>query len=244
MDDEARDSDTYPSNTSSLINRRYENMLTITMNLDLQNNNNFDTGISHFDGGDFSELSLSLLNSTQELFMAAIADEMDSLNINSYIRNNRNNLNNERFRTEFNQNITDGIREKIRRVLERFVFNIHFSINLNIEENLRTQNIKILSSLKKQYGNHIRKIRGTKKFLKETNQDVTNNPVCPICLDVLKYQRIWHVSKNCNHIAHPTCLRNYYNYIIESQFKNNEEYNIKCPVCRKIIIDSGDLNIE
>lgn len=198
------------------------NFPTFVMNLELTNMENLNDEIHGFDDNDFSELSVALLNTSQNLILTIIANEFDSLNL----ENDLNNLDNQ---TIISTTLVDGIKTKIRNIFDRFIRSMNFSIESSVPTiSKNTANVKLI---KERYKKSIRKIRGSKKFLRMTNQD--EKQICPICLEQMEFQKTWNIPKGCNHIIHPKCLQDYYHHCY-SRNTNNEalDLEVKCPICR------------
>tara|TARA_Y100000389_G_scaffold205120_1_gene263493 strand:- start:6097 stop:6681 length:585 start_codon:yes stop_codon:yes gene_type:complete len=161
-----------------------------------------------------SPFGLTFMNNSHEMIMSLLGDELD----NYLDGSDQTELSDQDLHREISRRLTNRFKEEVVHSLEMFLE----SINFRVQRSVSTQ----ISCSRRKYFDMVCKMKSSKKNIKNLGLDFENQNdfVCPICLDVLKYNRIWHHPKNCNHVYHPECLKKYVNY--------NDSNSITCPVCR------------
>lgn len=74
-----------------------------------------------------------------------------------------------------------------------------------------------------EYNSSIIRRKGTHAEAKKLGHTQDEVNTCAICLEELKYNRVWH-SLGCNHLFHPKCLK---------QYLTQKCYTPCCPTCRE-----------
>lgn len=190
------------------------------MNVQSQNNtlhpNTYHVFVSYAPHMNNSPFGMNFMNDSHEMIMSILGDELD----NFLDGNDENYMSTQELEQEISDRLTMRFKEEILYSLERFIESINFRVQ-------RSPPSRTIMQPNKNYNELVCKIKSTKKNVKELglNTNDGDSIVCPICLDVLKYNRIWHHPKNCNHVFHPHCLKKFVNY--------NRSNNISCPVCRE-----------
>ena len=167
---------------------------------------------------DQNPFSCEFLTRIQSMMVNAIELEFSNMNSNTNI-----DLNTPGGQTELSIRSTARFKERVRFLLEDFLAHINFHINIQVAPREACLPFSGLSNT--EYNQYIIKHRGTKKTRKALKLNDTNI-TCPICLEDLKDNRIWHGPK-CNHLFHPKCLQKYLKKNCASP---------QCPVCRMHIL--------
>ena len=153
---------------------------------------------------------LGFLNRSQGEMIRSVETEFRNLT------NNQTNINSLEAEERLSNLSTEGFKERLRELLEEFLSYVQFRVSI-----IRNQVSESKTLSKKEYTECITRRKGSYKLAKSLG--CSKDRFCPICLEELKYNRIWH-SPTCGHLFHPKCLQT---YLTKMCIKPT------CPICRE-----------
>ena len=173
----------------------------------------FSFSLSFEDTHQTHPFGIGFLNEAQSLMVRSVETEFENLSSShSHIR-----LTSPEGETLLSANATHAFKERLRELLEEFLSYVHFRVS--VFTNPMSQSTHTLTS--KEYKTYIQRLKGSRKLASQLQ--CCEERVCPICLENLEYNRIWH-SPHCGHLFHPKCL---HLYLTKKCITHT------CPVCRK-----------
>tara|TARA_B100001250_G_scaffold106894_1_gene90106 strand:- start:3643 stop:4197 length:555 start_codon:yes stop_codon:yes gene_type:complete len=154
---------------------------------------------------------LSFLNSTRNEMISSVETQFRDLVINE-----TTNINTPENEERISRLSTETFKERIRELLEEFLSYVQFHVTIMTRRKEEDERLNI-----KEYKEYIISRKGSVKLAKQLNQN-NEERVCPICLEPLLLNRMWH-SPHCEHLFHPRCLKYYLTKKCRKPL---------CPVCR------------
>tara|TARA_B100000902_G_scaffold42093_1_gene49733 strand:+ start:14125 stop:14676 length:552 start_codon:yes stop_codon:yes gene_type:complete len=156
---------------------------------------------------------IGFLNRSQGEMVRSVETEFRNLTNNE---TNNININSPEAEERLSNLSTEGFKQRLRELLEEFLSYVQFRVSIIRQERSEPKTLS-----KKEYTECIARHKGSYKLAKSLG--CCKERVCSICLEELKYNRIWH-SPKCGHMFHPKCLQT---YLTKKCIKPT------CPICRE-----------